>query len=100
MADPTLEVAQQAARDIGLCVLAHLKADLSDLGRIKAWARVFGMVSSAPGFTRQHLLINGFSDLMINVFGPEVGHHARSAIGAAALPMSVIIEIEVETVLA
>lgn len=99
-ADLTLEEAQQAARDIGLCVLAHLKADLGDLGRIKGWARVFGMVSSAPGFTQQHLVINGFSDLMIAVFGPQVGRHARSAIGVAALPMNFAIEIEGEVVLA
>ena len=97
--DLTLAQAQEAARQIGLGVLAHLKAELGELSRIAGWARVFGMVASAPGFTDQHLVINGFSELMIEVFGPEVGRHARSAIGVQGLPMNFAIEIEGEVLL-
>jgi enamine deaminase RidA (YjgF/YER057c/UK114 family) len=95
-ADLTLEDAQNAAQDIGLCVLSHLKAELGELSRITGWARVFGMVASAPGFSDQHLVINGFSNLILDVFGPDVGRHARSAIGVTALPMNFAIEIEGE----
>ena len=97
--DLSLEEAQQAAQDIALCVLAHLKAELGELHRITGWTRVFGMVNSAPGFTEQHLVINGFSDLILGVFGPDIGRHARSAIGVADLPMGFAIEIEGEVVL-
>ena len=98
-ADLTLEEAHAAARDIGLCVLSHLKAELGELSRITGWARVFGMVASAPGFTQQHLVINGFSDLIIEVFGPDAGRHARSAIGVSALPMNFAMEIEGEVLI-
>ncbi len=95
-ADLTTEEAQLAARDIGLSVLANLKAELGSLDRITGWLRVFGMVNSAPGYADQHIAINGFSDLIIEVFGPSVGKHARSAIGVAGLPMNFAIEIEAE----
>jgi len=95
-AELSLTDAQAAARDIGLSVLANLKAEIGELDRVSGWVRVFGMVSSAPGFAEQHLVINGFSDLIIDVFGPEVGRHARSAIGVSALPMNFAIEIEGE----
>ncbi len=58
-----------------------LKRALGDLDRVSAWLRVFGMVNSAPGFDRQPNLINGFSDLILELYGPEVGDHARSAVG-------------------
>ncbi len=95
-AEISADDAQIAARDIGLSVLANLKAEIGELSRVAGWLRVFGMVNSAPGFDRQHLVINGFSDLIIDVFGPEVGRHARSAIGVAGLPMNFAIEIEAE----
>lgn len=95
-ADLTLEQAQAAAREIGLCVLSHLKAELGELSRIAGWARVFGMVSSAPDFDQQHLVINGFSNLVVELFGPDIGRHARSAVGVARLPMNFAIEIEGE----
>lgn len=98
-ADLTMEEAQAAARDIGLSVLANLKAEIGDLSRVAGWVRVFGMVNSAPGFSEQHLVVHGFSDLIVAVFGPEVGRHARSAIGCAGLPMNFAIEIEGEVVL-
>lgn len=88
-----------AARDIALSVLANLKAEIGDLDRVAGWVRVFGMVNSAPGYTEQHLVINGFSDLIIAAFGPEIGAHARSAMGAAAMPMNFAIEIEGELLL-
>ena len=95
----TTEQGYQAARGIGLSILANLKAEIGDLSRIAGWARVFGMVNSAPGFSEQHLVINGFSDLIVDVFGAEVGRHARSAIGTAGLPMNFAIEIEGEVLL-
>ena len=94
--DLTLKAAQTAARDIALAVLANLRAEIGDLSRVAGWTRVFGMVSSAPGFTDQHLVINGFSELIIDVFGPDVGRHSRSAIGVAGLPMNFAVEIEGE----
>ena len=94
--DLTTAEAYQAARGIGLSVLANLKAEIGELSRIAGWVRVFGMVNSAPGYAEQHLVINGFSDLMIEVFGPEIGRHARSAIGVAGLPLNFAMEIEGE----
>ncbi len=88
--------AQAAARDIGLSVLANLRAELGSLDRVTGWLRVFGMVNSSDGYTDQHLVINGFSDLILDVFGPSVGRHSRSAVGVAGLPMNFAIEIEAE----
>lgn len=98
-ADLTTADAQAAARDIGLSVLANLKAEIGELSRIAGWVRVFGMVNSVPGYDEQHLVLNGFSDLIIAVFGPEIGRHSRSAIGVAGLPMNFAIEIEGEVLL-
>jgi enamine deaminase RidA (YjgF/YER057c/UK114 family) len=95
----TTEDAHIAARDIAVCVLANLKAEIGELSRVAGWLRVFGMVNSAPGYDQQHLVINGFSDLIIDVFGADVGRHARSAIGVAGLPMNFAIEIEAEVLL-
>jgi enamine deaminase RidA (YjgF/YER057c/UK114 family) len=78
--------AYQAERLTGLAILGSLQRQLGDLDRIQVWTRVFGMVNSAPSFNRQPAVINGFSDLILEVFGPEVGAHARSAVGLAALP--------------
>ncbi|MEO1162044.1 MAG: RidA family protein [Pseudomonadota bacterium] len=92
----TTEDAQLAARDIALSVLANLKAEIGELSLVAGWLRVFGMVNSAPGYDLQHVVINGFSDLIIEVFGPDTGRHARSAIGVAGLPMNFAMEIEAE----
>ena len=94
--DLTLDEANQAAKEIGLSVLSNLKKEIGELSRVKNWCRVFGMVNSTPEFDQQHLVINGFSDLIINVFGDNIGQHARSAIGVASLPMNFAIEIEAE----
>ncbi|MGH8134184.1 MAG: RidA family protein [Steroidobacteraceae bacterium] len=85
-----------AARLTALSMLGSLKRTLGDLDRIAAWSRVFGMVNSAPGFHRQPGVINGFSDLILEVFGPEAGAHSRSAVGMAELPFNIPVEIEGE----
>lgn len=89
-----------AARLTGLAILGSLKRELGGLERIARWSRIFGMVNSAPGFTRQPAVINGFTDLIVSVFGPERGAHARSAVGLAELPFNLPVEIEGEVELA
>jgi enamine deaminase RidA (YjgF/YER057c/UK114 family) len=93
-ADVTAEQAYDAARRAGLGLLATLAVELGDLGRVEAVLRVFGMVNVAPGFVALPEVIDGCSDLLIAVFGREVGRHARSAIGVAALPYDLAVEIE------
>jgi hypothetical protein len=94
------EVSQEqgyvAARLTALSMLGSLQRALGDLDRIAAWVRVFGMVNSAPGFNRQPVVINGCSDLILELFGPAVGAHARSAVGLAELPFDIPVEIEGE----
>ena len=92
----TEEQAYIAARLTGLAMLGSLKRELGDLSRIACWTRVFGMVNSAPGFIRQPAVINGFSDLILGVFGSAQGAHARSAVGVAELPFGIPVEIEGE----
>ena len=94
--DVTQEQAYLAARLTALAILGSLERELGSLDRIAAWIRVFGMVNSAPGFNRQPAVINGFTDLILEVFGPEVGVHARSAVGLAELPFNIPVEIEGE----
>jgi enamine deaminase RidA (YjgF/YER057c/UK114 family) len=94
--DVTPEQAYAAARLTALAILASLKRELGDLDRIERWVRVFGMVNSAPGFNRQPAVINGFTDLIVEVFGRERGAHARSAVGMAELPFDIPVEIEGE----
>ena len=95
-ADLSLEEGYQAARLVALAILGSLKRTLGDLDRITAWLRVFGMVNSAPGFTQQPSVINGFSDLILELYGAEAGQHARSAVGMAELPFGIPVEIEAE----
>jgi len=94
--DLTTQDAQLAARDIGLSVLANLKNEIGELSRVTRWCRVFGMVNSANDYDEQHLVINGFSNLIVEVFGLEIARHARSAIGTHGLPLNFAIEIEAE----
>ena len=95
-ADVSLEEAHDAARLTALSILGTLSRELGDLDRVIGWLRVFGMVNSAPGFVDQPSVINGFSDLILELYGPEVGRHARSAVGLAELPFGMPVEIEAE----
>ena len=92
--DLSLEQGYQAARATGLNLLATTRATLGSLDRVKRIVKVLGMVNSAPGFTDQPKVINGFSDLMVEVFGEAIGKHARSAVGMAELPFNIPVEIE------
>lgn len=94
--DLTVEQGYLAARLTGLSILGSLHRALGDLDRITAWTRVFGMVNSAPGFNRQPSVINGFSELILELFGPDIGAHPRSAVGMAELPWDIPVEIEGE----
>jgi enamine deaminase RidA (YjgF/YER057c/UK114 family) len=93
-ADVTVEQAQQAARATGLSMLTALKQELGDLDRVVRWVKALGLVNCAPGFNQTPAVINGFTDLIIDLWGPEAGAHARSAIGVAELPFDVPVEIE------
>lgn len=92
----TVEQGYQQARNVALSILASLKRALGDLDRVRQWNRVFGMVNSAAGFNQQPAVINGFSDLILQLYGPEAGGHARSAVGMAELPFDIPVEIEAE----
>ena len=89
-----MEQGYQVAREVGLNLLATTRATLGNLDRVKRVVKVLGMVNSAEGFGDQPKVINGFSDLMIEVFGEAIGKHARSAVGMAGLPMGIPVEIE------
>ena len=92
----TVEQGYAAARLTALSILGSLKRALGDLDRVTAWSRLFGMVNSAPDFNRQPAVINGCSDLILELYGPEVGAHSRSAVGMAELPFNFPVEIEGE----
>ena len=92
--DLSVEEGYQAARLTGIDILATLKAACGSLDNIKQFVKVRGMVNSTPYFYDQPDVINGFSDLMVEVFG-EKGKHARAAVGHASLPSDIAIEIEV-----
>ena len=85
-----------AARLTALSMLGSLQRELGDLDRVTNWLRVFGMVNSAPGFNRQPAVINGFSDLILQLWGDDAGTHARSAVGMAELPFDIPVEVEAE----
>jgi len=91
--DLTTEEGAQAARDVGINMLSSLKAEIGDLRKVKRIVKVLGMVNSGPGFGQQPEVMNGFSDLMVAVFGDR-GKHARSAVGMAELPRNLSVEIE------
>jgi enamine deaminase RidA (YjgF/YER057c/UK114 family) len=98
--DVTIEQGYQAARLTAVAVIASLDRALGDLERVTAWLRIFGMVNSAAGFRQQPLVINGFSDLILELWGPDRGAHARSAVGMAELPFGVPVEVEAEVEIA
>ena len=91
--DLTLEDGQRAARMTALSILATLDAELGSLDRIERFIKVFGMVNVAPGFDQTPAVIDGCSDLLVEVFG-DAGRHTRSAVGLAELPFGIAVEIE------
>ena len=93
--DLSVDQGYQASRATGLRLLATARATLGSLDKVKRVVKVLGMVNSAPGFTDQPKVLNGFSDLMVEVFGDAIGKHARSAVGMAELPFNIPVEIEV-----
>ena len=97
--DLTLEQGIAAARRVALTMLGSLQRELGSLDRIKDWVKVLGMVNSAPGFTGQTPVINGFSNLIFEVFGESKGLPVRTAVGMAGLPFNIPVEIEAELAL-
>ena len=91
--DLSTEDGYKAAREVGINLLGSTRALLGSLDRVKRVVKVLGMVNSADGFGDQPKVMNGFSDLMVSVFG-ENGRHARSAVGMAELPSGIPVEIE------
>ena len=94
--DLTVDQGYAAARLVGLSILGSLQRELGTLDRITGWVKALGMVRCGPDFGQQPAVINGFSDLILEVFGPEVGRHSRSAVGMASLPFGMPVEIEAE----
>lgn len=88
-----LDQAVAAARACGLMILAQLKAELASLDRVHQIVKLGGFVASTPGFTDQHKVINGASDLMVEVFG-DAGKHARAAVGVPSLPLGAAVEVD------
>ena len=93
-AEVSVEQAYTLARAVALSMLGSLQRELGDLDRVSAWLRLFGMVNSAPDFAQQPAVINGCSDLILALYGPAAGAHARSAVGVASLPFNMAVEIE------
>ena len=94
--DLTAEQAAAAARKVALAMLGTIQREIGDLDRIDCWVKVFGMVNSAPGFTGQTAVVNGFSEQIIEIFGDECGLATRSAVGMAGLPFGIPVEVEAE----
>lgn len=92
--DLTVEQGYDAARQTGIALLSTLKSEIGDLSKVKRIVKVLGMVNCTEDFKDQPKVINGFSDLMVAVFG-EKGKHARSAVGMYALPSNIAVEIEI-----
>ena len=93
-ADLDLAEAREAARLVGVNLLATVRQELGSLDAVRRVVKLLGMVNCAPGFDRTPEVIDGCSDLLVEVFGPETGSHARSAVGMAELPYGLAVEIE------
>ena len=91
----TPEEGYQSARLVALAHLGSLKRALGDLDRVTAWLRVFAMVNVAPGFNETPLVTNGYSDLILQLYGPDAGAHARSSIGMS-IPLDAPVNCEAE----
>ncbi len=92
-AELSIEEAYEAARLTGLSILSSLKRELGELDRVRGWVKALGLVNCSPGFSKTPAVVNGFSDLILEIWG-EAGRHSRSAIGAAELPFDVPVEVE------
>jgi enamine deaminase RidA (YjgF/YER057c/UK114 family) len=92
--DLTVDQGYDAAKQVGIAILSTLKAELGDLNKVKRVVKVLGMVNCTEDFVDQPKVMNGFSDLMVAVFG-EKGKHARSAVGMYALPSNISVEVEI-----
>ena len=92
--DLSLDEGYEAARLVGIGILSTVRSALGSLDRVRQVVKAFGMVNSAPGFDQQAEVLNGFSDLMIEVFG-EGGRHARTTVGVAELPRGISVDVEV-----
>jgi enamine deaminase RidA (YjgF/YER057c/UK114 family) len=95
-ADVTPEQGYEAARLTALSIFASLERELGDLDRVSRWVKVLGLVNCAPGFSATPGVVNGFSDLVLELWG-DAGRHARSAIGVAELPFDIPVEVEAIT---
>lgn len=93
-AELDVDAGYEAARLTGLSIFSSLQQELGDLDRVQSWVKALGLVQCAPGFDKPPAVINGFTDLVLEVWGPEAGRHARSAIGAETLPFNVPVEVE------
>src|SRR3954464_29813 len=93
-ADVSLDEAREAARHTGLLLLATLRAELGSPDRGRSIPNVLGMVNCSPGFPDTPAVINGCSDLFVEVFGEDIGRHTRSAVGMAQLPFGIPVEVE------
>jgi len=98
-ADVSFEEAYQAARATGLLAFRRILDEFGELERVERWVKVLGFVRSAPGFGDQPGVINGFTDLVVEVYGEERGLAARSAIGVSELPAGIPVEVEVAVAL-
>jgi enamine deaminase RidA (YjgF/YER057c/UK114 family) len=92
--DLSVEQGYQVAREVGLNLLGTARANLGSLDKVKRVVKVLGMVNCTEDFGDQPKVINGFSDLMVEVFGEQIGKHARSAVGMGSLPVQIPVEIE------
>ncbi len=90
----TVEKGYEAARHCGLNIVSTLKDQLGDLDKVEQIVKVFGIVNSTTDFKHQHLVMDGCSDVLMEIFGKPVGYHARSAIGTSTLPLDMIVEVE------
>ena len=91
--DLTIEQGYEAARNTGICLLATIKEAIGELSRLKRIVKVMGMINASEDFKNHPQVLNGFSDLMVEVFG-EKGKHVRSAVGMGSLPSGIAVEIE------
>ncbi|MDH3688811.1 MAG: RidA family protein [Gammaproteobacteria bacterium] len=99
-AEVSVGQATELAKLTAVAMLSSLRRELGDLDRVTNWLRVLGMVNVAPGFNMTTPVVNGFSELIVEVYGPERGSHTRSAVGMAVLPLDIAVEVEAEVEIA